>query len=127
MAYFETINLVQGDTNPVLVFTLRDSKTAKDSSTLLDEDDSSTWKVIDITNYTIKLKFKAANSTTVLFTEQLSLVVPAEGTCQMVWPTGGLDVPAGVYEAELEVTDASTPARTQTVYDKLKFKVREQF
>ena len=51
MAYFETINLVQGDTNPVLIFTLRDSKTAKDSSTLLDEDDSSTWKVIDITNH----------------------------------------------------------------------------
>ena len=62
MAYFETINLVQGDTNPVLVFTLRDSKTAKDSSTLLDEDDSSTWKVFDITNYVFILKFKSEES-----------------------------------------------------------------
>ena len=127
MAYFETINLVQGDTNPVLIFTLRDSKTPKDSNTLLDEDDSSTWKVINISGYTLELKFKAANSSTVLFTKSLDVTDGANGVAQMIWPTGGLDVPAGVYEAELEVTDANTPARTQTVYDKLKFKVREQF
>ena len=56
MAYFETINLVQGDTNPQLNFTLRDSKTAASGKTL-DEDDSSTWAAIDITGYSIELKF----------------------------------------------------------------------
>ena len=126
MAYFETINLVQGDTNPQLNFTLRDSKTAASGKTL-DEDDSSTWAAIDITGYSIELKFRAANSSTVLFTESLGITSASGGTCYMIWPADSLDVPAGVYEAELEVTDASTPARTQTVYDKLKFKVREQF
>ena len=126
MAYFETINLVQGDTNPVLNFTLRDSKTAVAGKTL-DEDDSSTWAVIDITGYSIELKFKAANSSTVLFTESLGIITAADGTCSMIWPADSLDVPAGIYEGELQITDNSTPKRVQTVYDKLKFKVREQF
>ena len=128
MAYFETINLVQGDTNPVLYFTLRDSKTAVAGKTL-DEDDSSTWAVINITNHSIELKFKALNSTTVLFTETLGVTAPAtNGECFMIWPADSLDVAAGIYEGELQITDtASTPNRVQTVYDKLKFKVREQF
>ena len=127
MAYFETINLVQGDTNPVLNFTLRDSKTAVAGKTL-DENDSSTWAVINITGYSIELKFRALNSTTALFTEALGITSAAGGTCYMIWPADSLDVAAGIYEGELQITDtASTPARVQTVYDKLKFKVREQF
>ena len=58
MAYFETINLVQGDTKPELNFTIRDSATAVDNNTVLDEDDPSTWKIINLTGYVIKLKFK---------------------------------------------------------------------
>ena len=126
MAYFETINLVQGDTKPQLNFTLRDSKTAVAGKTL-DEDDSSTWAIIDITGYSIELKFRAANSSTVLFTESLGITSASGGTCYMIWPADSLDVPAGVYEGELQITDNSTPPRVQTVYDKLKFKVREQF
>ena len=127
MAYFETINLVQGDTKPQLNFTLRDSKTAivTDPVTTLDEDDSSTWAIINITNYTIKLKFKALNSSTVLFTENLGITSAAGGTCYMIWPADSLDITAGIYEGELELTDGSS--KVQTVYDKLKFKVREQF
>ena len=127
MAYFETINLVQGDTKPQLNFTIRDSATAVAGKTL-DEDDSSTWAIINITNYVIKLKFRALNSSTVLFTESLGITSAAGGTCYMIWPADSLDVAAGIYEGELQITDtASTPARVQTVYDKLKFKVREQF
>ena len=126
MAYFETINLVQGDTNPQLNFTLRDSKTAVAGKTL-DEDDSSTWAVINITGYSIELKFRALNSTTALFTEALGITSAAGGTCYMIWPADSLDVAAGIYEGELQLTDGSTPPRVQTVYDKLKFKVREQF
>ena len=126
MAYFETINLVQGDTKPQLNFTLRDSKTAVAGKTL-DEDDSSTWAIIDITGYSIELKFRALNSTSVLFTESLGITSASGGTCYMIWPADSLDVPAGVYEGELQITDNSTPPRVQTVYDKLKFKVREQF
>ena len=124
MAYFETINLVQGDTKPQLNFTLRDSKTAVAGKTL-DEDDSSTWAVINITGYSIELKFRALNSTTALFTEALGITSAAGGTCYMIWPADSLDVAAGIYEGELQITDASD--KVQTVYDKLKFKVREQF
>ena len=124
MAYFETINLVQGDTNPQLNFTLRDSKTAASGKTL-DEDDSSTWAAIDITGYSIELKFRALNSTSVLFTESLGITTAADGTFYMIWPAGSLDVEAGIYEGELQLTDGNS--RVQTVYDKLKFKVREQF
>ena len=127
MAYFETINLVQGDTKPQLNFTLRDSATVivTNPVTILDKEDSSTWAIINITGYTIKLKFKAINSTTVLFTESLGITSAAAGTCYMVWPVNSLDVTAGIYEGELELTDGSS--KVQTVYDKLKFKVREQF
>ena len=124
MAYFETINLVQGDTNPQLNFTLRDSKTAASGKTL-DEDDSSTWAAIDITGYSIELKFRALNSTSVLFTESLGITTAADGTCYMIWPANSLDVEAGIYEGELQLTDGNS--KVQTVYDKLKFKVREQF
>ena len=127
MAYFETINLVQGDTKPELNFTLRDSATAivTNPVTILDEDDSSTWKIINITGYTIKLKFKELNSSTVLFTESLAIISGSGGTCSLIWPADSLDIAAGIYEGELELTDGSS--KVQTVYDKLKFKVREQF
>ena len=124
MAYFETINLVQGDTNPVLYFTLRDSKTAVAGKTL-DENDSSTWAIINITNYTIHFKFRAVNSSTVLFTESLGITTAAEGTCYMSWPDDSLDVAVGMYEGELQLTDKNS--KIQTIYDKLKFKVIEQF
>ena len=124
MAYFETINLVQGDTKPELNFTIRDSATAVSGKTL-DENDSSTWEIINLTNYVIKLKFKALNSSTVLFTEPLAVISAAGGTCSMIWPADSLDITAGIYEGELELTDGSS--KVQTVYDKLKFKVREQF
>ena len=124
MAYFETINLVQGDTKPELNFTIRDSATAVSGKTL-DENDSSTWEIINITGYTIKLKFKALTSSTVLFTESLAIISGSGGTCSMIWPADSLDITAGIYEGELELTDGSS--KVQTVYDKLKFKVREQF
>ena len=43
----------------------------------------------------------------------------------MVWPADSLDVAAGIYEGELQLT--MQDGSVQTVYDKLKFKVREQF
>ena len=124
MAYFETIKLVQGDTKPELNFSIRDSATAVSGKTL-DEDDSSTWEIINITGYTIKLKFKALTSSTVLFTESLAIISGSGGTCSMIWPADSLDITAGIYEGELELTDGSS--KVQTVYDKLKFIVREQF
>ena len=127
MAYFETINLVQGDTKPQLNFTLRDSTTAivTNPVTILDKDDSSTWIIINISGVAIELKFRAINSTTVLSTINCSISNGTAGTCYMIWPAGVLDVAAGIYEGELQLTMAD--GTIQTVYDKLKFKIREQF
>ena len=124
MAYFETINLVQGDTKPQLNFTLRDSATAVAGQTL-DKDDSSTWQIINITGASIELKFRALNGTTVLSTIPISIVSGTLGTCYMIWPADSLDVAAGMYEGELQIT--MQDGTVQTVYDKLKFKIREQF
>ena len=124
MAYFETINLVQGDTKPQINFTIRDSATAVAGKTL-DENDSSTWEIINITGYSIELKFKEMSSAAVLSTINLGITSAAAGTCYLNWPDDSLDVAAGIYEGELQLTDASD--KVQTVYDKLKFKVREQF
>tara|TARA_R110000744_G_scaffold14663_3_gene41542 strand:+ start:116 stop:499 length:384 start_codon:yes stop_codon:yes gene_type:complete len=127
MAYFETINLVQGDTKPQLNFTLRDSTTAivTNPVTILDKDDSSTWIIIDISGVAIELKFRAINSTTVLSTISCSVSSGIGGACFMIWPAGVLDVAAGIYEGELQLT--MSDGTVQTVYDKLKFKIREQF
>ena len=127
MAYFETINLVQGDTKPQLNFTLRDSTTAivTNPVTILDKDDSSTWIIIDISGVAIELKFRAINSTTVLSTISCSVSSGTGGACFMIWPAGVLDVAAGIYEGELQLT--MSDGTVQTVYDKLKFKIREQF
>jgi hypothetical protein len=124
MAYFETINLVQGDTKPQLNFTLRDSATAVAGQTL-DKDDSSTWQIINITGASIELKFRALNGATVLSTIPISIVSGTLGTCYMIWPADSLDVAAGMYEGELQIT--MQDGTVQTVYDKLKFKIREQF
>ena len=124
MAYFETINLVQGDTKPQLNFTLRDSATAIAGKTL-DEDDSSTWAIINLTGVVIELKFRAINSTTILNTVACGITSATGGTCYMIWPADSLDVAAGIYEGELQLTMSDNTV--QTIYDKLKFKIREQF
>ena len=125
MAYYETINLVQGDTKPRINFTLKDSAKAISGKTL-DENDSSTWELIDLSGHSIELKFRAINSTTILNTVNLTITDPGtNGHCSMIWPDESLDVAAGIYEGELQLTDEN--GKVHTVYDKLKFKVREQF
>ena len=63
MAYYDTIQLVKGDTLPEINFTLRDSNTAADG-TILDELDASTWAPIDLTGATVRLKFRALGADT---------------------------------------------------------------
>jgi hypothetical protein len=43
---------------------------------------------------------------------------------QALWPAGALDT-AGSFEGEIEITFAD--GTVQTVYDRLRFKVREEF
>jgi|TARA_R100001530_G_scaffold88927_1_gene61925 hypothetical protein len=125
MAYYETINLVAGDTKPEINLTLKDSNTAATGLTL-DPDDSDTWAVIDITDPTVKVKFRLLGASTILDTMTCVKVAPyTDGACYMPWGATTLDVAAGTYEGEIELTYVS--GAILTLYDRLKFKVRDDF
>ena len=124
MAYYDTINLVKGDTLPELNLTLRDSNAAA-AGQILDSENPSTWAPIDLTGATAKLKFKALGATALKSTITMTLQSPyTDGKVFMQWPTGVLDT-AGTFTGEVEVTYSS--GAIQTVYDQLKFKVRGDY
>jgi hypothetical protein len=132
MAYYDTINLVAKDTKPDLEFTLRDSNKAA-SGKRLDEDDPATWAPYDLSGVgtTVAVKFRELGGSAVIDTLDTIITNGAAGQCSMKWgPSGSnsgkhtLDVPAGTYEAEIQVTVGGS---TQTVVDRFKFKVRSNF
>ena len=124
MAYYDSIQLVKGDTLPELNLTLRDSNTAA-TGKVLDADDVSTWAPIDLTDTTVRLKFKALGSTDLKSTITMSKHAPyTEGKVFMQWPSGVLDT-AGTFTGEVEVTYSG--GGVQTVFDQLKFKVRGDY
>jgi len=125
MAYYEEINLVAGDTKPEINLTLKDSNTAAAGLTL-DPDDSTTWGIIDISDPTVTVKFRALGGSTVLDTMTCVKVAPfTNGKCYMPWGTDTLDVSAGTYEGEISLT--YDDGGILTLFDRLKFKVRDDF
>lgn len=124
MAYYDLIKLVAGDDKPVLSFTLRDSNSAV-SGLVLDPDDETTWEPIDITGVTVRVKFRALGSSGILDTMTCTHISSADGTCFMEWNPTTLDVEAGTYEGEIELTYSD--GTVLTLFDKLKFKVRAEF
>lgn len=123
MAYSETINLVQGDTLPQLKLTIRDQNTAA-TGKVLDPDDPSTWKIIDLTGSTMRLKIREVGGSTIKDTVTGELLDPVNGVVIFQFNPTTLDT-AGVFEAEVEMTTATN--QIQTVYDLIKLQVREQF
>lgn len=107
----EKIKLVAGDTRPYIKVTLKDA-------------DGTAINVSGSTS--VYFKFRASGSTTTLFT--VTCTKPnggADGVIAFNFPVGGLNVSAGQYEGEIEV--AFTPTDIQTVYELIKFTVRDQF
>lgn len=124
MAYYETIYLVQGDTLPEIQLQLKDSNTAA-TNAVLDPDDNTTWAPIDISDAVVRIKMRALGSTTVSSTILCIRVAPyTDGNVTFTFDNSELAT-AGVFEGEIEIT--YTNGTVQTVYDKLKFSVREQF
>lgn len=124
MAYFQTVNLVAGDTLPELTFELKDSNTAVDSNTELNPEDSSTWAPLtNLSGATAKLRIRELGSTTVKAT-LTCLVNASDSKVATNFPAGTLDT-AGTYEGELEITYAG--GGVQTLYDLVKLKVRGDF
>jgi len=125
MAYYDTINLVSGDDKPELNLTLRDSNTAASGKTL-DPDDATTWAPIDLTSHTVRVRFRDLGGDNVLDTMICGITAPpTSGKCFMQWNPTTLDVDAGTYEGEIEIEDSS--GAKQTIFDKLKFKIRDDF
>lgn len=108
----EKIKLVQGDTRPALTCTITDDTTGA---------------AVDISGATIVLKFRAAGATTL--TATVSGTVSNGPAGQVVFfPASSpqmLQGEPGDYEGEIEITYPDS--QVQTVYDLLKFKVREDF
>ena len=107
----EKIKLVQGDTRPQIKVTLTDDTTGLP---------------VDITGATCRMKFRAVGSTELIETLTGIVLDGPNGVVVFSWGPTSLDVGAGDYEGEVEVTYASGQG-IQTVYDPLKFKVREDF
>ena len=125
MAYYADINLVANDTKPEINLTLKDSNTAAAGLTL-DPDDSDTWSPIDISDPAVTVKFRALGASTVLDTMTCVKVAPfTNGKCYMPWGATTLNVSAGTYEGEISLT--YTSGGILTLFDRLKFKVRDDF
>ena len=107
----EKIKLVQGDTRPQIRLVLKEEGTEVP---------------IDLTDATITLHMRAVGSGTLLFSRpgQVDVTEPELGKAYISWAPGDLDIPAGEYEGELEIEWSNTGAR-QTVFDLLKFKLRD--
>jgi hypothetical protein len=127
----EKIKLVQGDTKPQLKYVVSDDTTGA---------------VVNMAGATVRLKFRAAGSSTLLFTltgylqsgiedadgnvtlagtGETYAVPGSGGRVAFQFNSGDLDIDPGQYEGELEVTFADSSI--QTVYSVTKFQVRAQF
>lgn len=106
------IKLVQGDNLPEVTLTLTDRQTGD----VLDLSASTTVVVV---------KLRAAAGTTVLST--LTCYKPnggADGVVRFGFPANTLDIPAGQYQGEIEI---SYNGQYLTVYDLLQFVLRAEF
>jgi hypothetical protein len=105
----DTYKYVQGDTGPQI------------QATITSADGTAT----DLTGGSVTLHFRAAGTTTVLFSRALALADATNGKAVLQWQTGDLNVDAGNYEGELETVLSS--GLRETRYEILKFKIREDF
>jgi len=108
----EKIKLVQGDTKPALVCSITDETTGN---------------AIDVTGATVRLKFRAVGASELTATVTGAITDGPAGQVAF-YPAsapGMLAGAAGDYEGEIEITFSDSTV--QTVYDLLKFKVREDF
>lgn len=108
----EKIRLVQGDTRPALVCIITDDTTGNP---------------IDITGCTVELKFRALGASTLQATV-LGAVTNGPIGQVAFYPASApamLQGDAGPYEGEIQITFPG--GQIQTVYDLLKFQVRQEF
>jgi hypothetical protein len=108
----DVIRLVKGDERPVIVVTLTDDVTGNPID-------------LSLGTTTVSVKFRQAGTTTVLSTISCSkLSGGTTGQVQFSFVGGVLDVAAGTYEGEIVI---NFNGELQTVFDVMRFTVRENF
>jgi len=108
----DVIRLVQGDEKPLVIVTLTDDIT----NTPLDLTASTT---------TVQVKFREQGQTTVLSTISCAKINNGvAGQIQFDFNGGVLDVDPGMYEGEIVV---NYNGELQTVYEIIRFRVRDNF
>jgi hypothetical protein len=108
----EKIRLVRNDTRPALVCTITDDKTGA---------------AVNVTGATVRLKFRAAGVETLTATVVGAVTNGTAGEVTF-YPASApemLQGEQGDYEGEIEITFPDS--QIQTVYDLLKFKIRQDF
>lgn len=105
-----TFKYVQGDTRPQLQVALSNETTSTP---------------IDLTGANVKLHFRAAGETTVLFSRDFTVTDATGGVAVLQFQTGDLEVEPGAYQGEVEIVTST--GQRETLFDILKFKIREDF
>lgn len=106
------IKLVTGDNLPYVRLTLTDPNTGSPIN-------------LSNSDITVRVYFRAAGSETVLATIVCEKVNGGTtGVVRFNFPGNTLNVDPGLYEGEVEV---DFDGQTQTIYEVLKFVIREQF
>ena len=106
------IKLVKGDSRPDLVVTITDKGVTP----------------IGLLGASVALKFRAAAAANVISsTIPGSVIDHLNGICVFQWSAvpGSLNVEPGNYEGEIEITFADS--RVQTLYDLIRFQIRDEF
>lgn len=108
----DKIKLVQGDTLPIVRLTLTDPVTTNAIN-------------LSAGTTTVKVYFRQSGGTAILSTITCAKVNGGStGQIQFDFSNNVLSVDPGAYEGEIEI---SFDGQKQTVYEVLKFNVREQF
>ena len=107
-----TFKYVRNDTGPQIKLNLTEEDTGDP---------------VDLTSATVTLHFRAAGEDTILFSRAFFInpATATTGVAVLQWQVGDLNVEAGAYEGEVEVVKSN--GLRETLYDKLKFKIREDF
>jgi len=107
-----TFKYVQGDTGPQIK---------------LDLAEEDTGDPVDLTGATVTLHFRAAGEDQILFSRPFFVnpQTATNGEAILQWEDTDLEQEAGAYEGEVEVVRSN--GLRETLFDKLKFKIREDF
>lgn len=106
------IRLVQGDSKPFIILTLTDDITGGPID-------------LSASNTSVVVRFRQAGTTNVLSTINTTKISNGiTGQVQFDFSGGVLDVEPGAYEGEVRINFGNQP---QTVYDIIRFRVRENF